>query len=57
MWGLDHIAKASSTVIQYETDWNIEVDKDEEDSASAGRARGLTKAVEEKAAVPSPKVC
>ncbi|KAF9263370.1 hypothetical protein L218DRAFT_959397 [Marasmius fiardii PR-910] len=30
MWGLDHIAKASATVIQYETDWNIEVEKDEE---------------------------
>ncbi|KAG7098803.1 hypothetical protein E1B28_000708 [Marasmius oreades] len=29
-WGLDHIAKASATVIQYETDWNIEVEKDEE---------------------------
>ncbi|KAJ8077212.1 hypothetical protein PM082_001640 [Marasmius tenuissimus] len=29
-WGLDHIAKASATVIQYETDWNIEVEKDDE---------------------------
>jgi bromodomain-containing protein 7/9 len=27
---LDHIAKAASTVIQYETDWNIEIEKDEE---------------------------
>ncbi|KAF4622126.1 hypothetical protein D9613_009462 [Agrocybe pediades] len=29
-WGLDHISKAASTVIQYETDWNIEIEKDEE---------------------------
>ncbi|GLB42607.1 putative bromo domain containing protein [Lyophyllum shimeji] len=29
-WGLDHIAKASATVIQYETDWNIEIEKDDE---------------------------
>ncbi|KAL0578297.1 hypothetical protein V5O48_003708 [Marasmius crinis-equi] len=29
-WGLDHIAKAAGTVIQYETDWNIEVEDDEE---------------------------
>jgi bromodomain-containing protein 7/9 len=29
-WALDHIAKASSTVIQYETDWNIDIEKDED---------------------------
>ncbi|KAI3618617.1 bromodomain containing 7 [Moniliophthora roreri] len=29
-WGLDHIAKASATVIQYETDWNIDVEKDDD---------------------------
>ncbi|KAG5636173.1 hypothetical protein H0H81_008923 [Sphagnurus paluster] len=29
-WGLDHISKAAATVIQYETDWNIEIEKDEE---------------------------
>lgn len=29
-WGLEHIAKASLTVIQYETDWNIEIEKDDE---------------------------
>ncbi|KAG6899409.1 hypothetical protein C0993_010472 [Termitomyces sp. T159_Od127] len=29
-WGLDHIAKAAATVIQYETDWNIEIEKDDE---------------------------
>ena len=26
-WALDHIQKASATVIQYETDWNIDVEK------------------------------
>ncbi|KAF7333485.1 Bromodomain-containing 7 [Mycena venus] len=31
VWGLDQISKASSTVIQYETDWNIEIEKDDFD--------------------------
>ncbi|KAF8900844.1 hypothetical protein CPB84DRAFT_1847085 [Gymnopilus junonius] len=30
IWGLEHIAKASSTVIQYETDWNIDVEEDDD---------------------------
>ncbi|KAJ7591522.1 hypothetical protein C8J56DRAFT_935772 [Mycena floridula] len=30
VWGLDHISKAASTVIQYETDWNIDIEKDED---------------------------
>ena len=30
MWGIDHISKSASTVIQYETDWNIEIEKDDE---------------------------
>lgn len=30
-WGLDHISKAASTVIQYETDWTIDVEKDDDD--------------------------
>ncbi|KAG6819036.1 hypothetical protein H0H93_016066 [Arthromyces matolae] len=29
-WGLDHIVKAAATVIQYETDWNIEIENDDE---------------------------
>lgn len=29
-WGLDHIAKAAPTVIQYETDWNIDIEKDDD---------------------------
>ncbi|KAG6908536.1 hypothetical protein DXG01_004307 [Tephrocybe rancida] len=29
-WGLDHISKAAATVIQYETDWNIEIEKDDD---------------------------
>ncbi|KIK67163.1 hypothetical protein GYMLUDRAFT_37217 [Collybiopsis luxurians FD-317 M1] len=27
-WALDHIEKASATVIQYETDWNLDLEKD-----------------------------
>jgi bromodomain-containing protein 7/9 len=30
IWGLDHIAKASAHVIEYETDWNIDVEQDED---------------------------
>ncbi|KAF7290811.1 Bromodomain-containing 7 [Mycena indigotica] len=29
-WGLDQITKAASTVIQYETDWNIEIEKEDD---------------------------
>ncbi|KAI8977731.1 hypothetical protein BD414DRAFT_524360 [Trametes punicea] len=29
-YALEHIAKAAATVIEYETDWNIEIEKDEE---------------------------
>ncbi|KAI0631373.1 hypothetical protein C8Q77DRAFT_1159174 [Trametes polyzona] len=29
-YGLEHIAKAAATVIEYETDWNIEIEKDED---------------------------
>ncbi len=29
-WALEHISKASSTVIQYETDWNIDIEKDDD---------------------------
>jgi bromodomain-containing protein 7 len=29
-WGLDQITKASSTVIEYETDWNIEIEQDDD---------------------------
>lgn len=32
-WALDHISKAASTVIEYETDWNIEIERDDEPSA------------------------
>jgi bromodomain-containing protein 7/9 len=30
VWGLDHIAKASAHVIEYETNWNIDVEQDED---------------------------
>ncbi|KAI0773069.1 hypothetical protein BD413DRAFT_311580 [Trametes elegans] len=29
-YALEHIAKAAATVIEYETDWNIEIEKDED---------------------------
>ncbi|KAI0668133.1 hypothetical protein C8Q78DRAFT_980782 [Trametes maxima] len=29
-FALEHISKAASTVIEYETDWNIEIEKDED---------------------------
>lgn len=32
-WGLDHLNKATSTVIQYETDWTIDVEKEEEEQS------------------------
>jgi bromodomain-containing protein 7/9 len=31
-FGLDHISKAAATVIEYETDWNIEIEQDVENS-------------------------
>lgn len=33
-WGLEHIARASAHVIEYETDWNIDIEQDEDGSAS-----------------------
>ncbi|KAH7886661.1 hypothetical protein F5I97DRAFT_1807801 [Phlebopus sp. FC_14] len=29
-WGLEHIARASAHVIEYETDWNIEIENDDD---------------------------
>ena len=29
-WALDHIGKAALTVIQYEADWNVDIEKDDE---------------------------
>ncbi|KAG5643004.1 hypothetical protein DXG03_001782 [Asterophora parasitica] len=29
-WGMDHISKAAATVIQFETDWNIEIENDDD---------------------------
>lgn len=29
-WGLEHISKAAATVIQYEADWNIDIEKDDD---------------------------
>ncbi|KAI9566652.1 hypothetical protein HD554DRAFT_2115469 [Boletus coccyginus] len=33
-WGLDHITRASAHVIEYETDWNIDVEQDDDGSTS-----------------------
>ncbi|TFY81551.1 hypothetical protein EWM64_g2463 [Hericium alpestre] len=44
-WGAEHIAKAAGQVIEYETDWNIEIERDEdihvegEDEDAAGLAQ------------------
>jgi len=32
-FGLDHISRAAATVIEYETDWNIEIEQDDESAA------------------------
>lgn len=37
-WGLDHISKASAQVIEYETDWTIDVVADNEPVASTSAA-------------------
>jgi bromodomain-containing protein 7 len=34
-WASDHISKASSFVIEYETEWNIDVDRDEDVNVDA----------------------
>ncbi|KAL4066546.1 hypothetical protein J3A83DRAFT_4098053 [Scleroderma citrinum] len=31
-WGLEHISKASAHVIEYETNWNIEIENDDDDT-------------------------
>ncbi|KAF8129883.1 hypothetical protein EV363DRAFT_1584466 [Boletus edulis] len=33
-WGLDHIARVSAHVIEYETDWNIDIEQDDDGSTS-----------------------
>jgi bromodomain-containing protein 7/9 len=47
-WASDHISKAASCVIEYETEWNIDIDRDEdvnvdadEDVGAAGRAASV----------------
>lgn len=36
VWALEHTAKAAGTVIEYETDWNIEIERDDaEDDTGA----------------------
>ena len=40
-WGLEHITKALAHVIEYETDWNIDVVADEEPTPVASSSYGL----------------
>lgn len=55
VWGLDQISKASSTVIQYETDWNIEIEKDdvEDDAEDFSMAVDGAADMEERSRSPS----
>ncbi|KAA1473276.1 hypothetical protein DENSPDRAFT_267040 [Dentipellis sp. KUC8613] len=47
-WGSEHIAKSAAHVIEYETDWNIEIERDDEvvidgeDDDAAGPSAGPT---------------
>ncbi|KAG8215648.1 hypothetical protein J3R82DRAFT_7519 [Butyriboletus roseoflavus] len=34
VWGLDHISRASAHVIEFETDWNIDIEQDDDGSTS-----------------------
>ncbi|KAJ7226749.1 hypothetical protein GGX14DRAFT_347386 [Mycena pura] len=55
-WGLEQIAKVSSTVIQYETDWNIEIERDvdAEDGAEEDYSAALEDAeMQERSRSPS----
>ncbi|KAJ7187168.1 hypothetical protein C8R46DRAFT_1207137 [Mycena filopes] len=54
VWGLDQISKASSTVIQYETDWNIEIEKDDAEDDADDYAMAVDAAdAEERSRSPS----
>jgi bromodomain-containing protein 7 len=39
-WASDHISKSSSCVIEYETEWNIDVDRDEDVNVDADEDAG-----------------
>ncbi|KAJ7754107.1 hypothetical protein B0H16DRAFT_1543695 [Mycena metata] len=58
VWGLDQISKASSTVIQYETDWNIEIEKDdvEDDAEDYAMAVDTAADAEERSRSPSVSI-
>ncbi|KAJ7457355.1 hypothetical protein FB451DRAFT_1406794 [Mycena latifolia] len=53
VWGLDQISKASSTVIQYETDWNIEIEKDDFEDDGDDMAMDAAADTEERSRSPS----
>ncbi len=39
-WALDYISKAASCVIEYETEWNLDVDRDEDVNVDADEDAG-----------------
>jgi len=57
-WVSDHLTKAASCVIEYETDWNIDVDRDEDvnvdavEDAAGGRGSAGPDAPAEKGGSP-----
>ncbi|KAJ7101407.1 hypothetical protein B0H15DRAFT_927204 [Mycena belliarum] len=53
VWGLDQISKASSTVIQYETDWNIEIEKDDAEDDMDDMTMDVAGETEERSRSPS----
>ncbi|KAJ7026962.1 hypothetical protein C8F04DRAFT_1123792 [Mycena alexandri] len=56
VWGLDQISKASSTVIQYETDWNIEIEKDDAEDDAEDYAMAVDTAADAEERSRSPSV-
>ncbi|KAK7039306.1 Bromodomain-containing 7 [Favolaschia claudopus] len=56
VWGLDQISKASSTVIQYETDWNIDVEKDDMEEEMEDYSMAIDPAADAETRSRSPSV-
>ena len=55
-WGLEHITKALAHVIEYETDWNIDVVADEEPTPVASSSYGLGYGPEDMSVNPHIKI-
>ncbi|CCL98021.1 uncharacterized protein FIBRA_00014 [Fibroporia radiculosa] len=53
-WGLEHITKAAASVIEYETDWNIEIERDDNEEPDLGVTdKGTPMDVDDTASVTS----